>query len=156
MIRAMGRSMSAVLLLLPIAIMTVLLAGCNLVGSIEEPSSTVGNWESTDGASFITLNEDHSGSFTLCGPDVEDGGHRYNFDAKAWPATIPITWEEAPAPDPAPAGSIYLYQDWDLRQETGTGFATFDVSLYWRGGGLEMGADLVVRYVRTENEIPSC
>ncbi len=92
----------------------------------------------------------------LCGPDTEYEGLRYNFDAKNWPATIPITWEESVPSDPDPAGSIYLYQDWDLRQETGTGFGTVDVSLYWRDPALEMGVDLVVSYLKTEGEAADC
>lgn len=134
-----------------VSITIALLTGCSLFPGDERPPSYAGYWKSTDGASFLELKEDNTGTFTLCQPDLDNDGLRYNFEAKEWPATIPITWEER-----APDERVYLIQDWELRQETGTGFRTLDVILEWRSGALEMGGDLVVRYVKTEEAKPFC
>lgn len=134
-------------------VFTLLLAGCGVLGVDEVPDSFVGQWASTDGKSFLQLDADLSGSFTMCEPDDYDGNLRYNFDSKAWPATVPLEWERA---DPAGSNRLYLYQDWDLRESTGTGFRTVDVSLDWRDGALEMGADLVVRFVPADGDQATC
>lgn len=132
------------------------LSGCAAFAGEEAPSSYVGSWVSTDGRSFIELNDDQTGSFTLCDASAEDDDLRYNFDSNRWPATIPVTWERRAASVSDQDELIYLYQDWELREETGTGFGTANVTLEWYDGALEMGVDLVVRFVQRENAEFSC
>lgn len=147
------RSIAASVVLL---ISTALLAGCGLFTSDEAPKSFVGSWSSTDGKSFLQLNADQSGSFTMCEPDDYDGNLRYNFVAEAWPARIPVEWERPKTSASDRSTRLYLNQDWNLRQRTGTGFNSVDVILEWRNGALEMGADLVVRYVPASDSEAPC
>lgn len=138
-----------------IVVSAMMLVGCGALVAEGTPESYVGNWVSTDGNSFITLSDDRTGTFTLCEPDEEDDGLRYNFVAENWPATVAVEWAKAKPTEDVPSGRLYLYPDWDLRQETGVGFGTGRVILDWINGGLEMGADLVVRFQPTAAD-PSC
>lgn len=139
-----------------VAAAVLVLSGCSAFAGEAAPSSYVGDWVSTDGRSFIELNDDHTGSFTLCEASAENDNLRYDFDSKSWPATIPVTWERRVASDSDQNERIYLYQDWELREETSTGFGADGVILEWRDGALEMGADLVVRFNQTEGATFSC
>ncbi|MEX0161519.1 MULTISPECIES: hypothetical protein [unclassified Microbacterium] len=133
----------------------VFLSGCSAFAG-GAPSSYVGNWVSTDGRSIIELKDDHTGSFTLCEASAENDDLRYDFESKSWPATIPVIWERRVVSDSDQNERIYLYQDWELREETGTGFGADGVILEWRDGALEMGADLVVRFNQAEGATFSC
>jgi len=135
----------------------ILATGCGISGEGSGDQDPVGGWISTDGVSFFELNENHAGTFTLCRrADAEGGDLRYMFEATKWPATIPITWETADPPEAEPDDRVYLFQDWDLYQETGVGFRSANVILEWHGDRLEMGADLVVQYERAEGVSRPC
>ena len=139
-----------------VAVATAALAGCSAFDGSQAPSSFVGNWVSTDGRSFIQLKDDHTGTFTLCNAGRENDYLRYNFDATTWPATIPVTWERRMSSDSDQDELINLNQDWELREKTGTGFGTANVILEWYDGALEMGVDLVARFVPSEGAEFSC
>ena len=89
----------------PILLLSLVLAGCGFFLPERPPQSYVGNWMSTDGKSFMRLSDDGTGSFTLCEPDEEDGGLRYNFVSDSWPATVAVDWAEA---SPNDAERVYL------------------------------------------------
>lgn len=132
------------------------LSSCGLQQGNDRHQDPTGEWESTDGESFLNLREDHTGTFTLCNADIENEGRRYNFDSADWPATIAITWATSDPASSEPDGRLYLEQDWASYESTGTGFRASNVILDWEGAALEMGADLVVRYVRVEGVGRTC
>lgn len=134
----------------------LMLAGCGLVDATEAPDSFAGSWSSTDGKSYLKLDADGSGVFVMCEPDDHPENLRYNFEASSWPAEISVEWRRSEVTDSPQSTRLYLSQDWSLRKQTRTGFNSATVILEWRDDALEMGVNLVVRYVPTEKARATC
>lgn len=145
--------------LLPIAaVLTLLLAatGCSSIVPDGTPGDPVGTWASNDGLSFLQLDSDGEGRFTLCRQeDTASDGLKYRYSAKEWPSSIPVTWETEN--DTGYAGNIVrIFQDWSEHESTGVGFDTMDRVLTWANGELEMSPDFNLVYVRSSPSQAKC
>lgn len=137
----------------------LLASGCSPILTDGTPGDPVGSWASTDGASYITLDADHTGKFTLCREETSSTGHRYRYSAIEWPSTIPISWESSDGALSGRSSSdnrVYLYQDWERHQATGVGFDAMDRPLFWDNGNLEMGVEGEVVYEKVPDDAAHC
>ncbi|MEJ6553406.1 hypothetical protein PQI51_00025 [Microbacterium esteraromaticum] len=144
---------------LPIAVpLTLLLAaaGCSSILPDGTPGNPVGTWTSNDGLSFLQLDSDGGGLFTLCRQEgASSEGLKYRYSAEEWPSSIPVTWETEN--DTTYAGNVVrIFQDWSEYESTGVGFDTIDRTLIWINGELEMSPDFNLVYVRSSPSQASC
>lgn len=143
---------------LPVAaVLTLLLAmtGCSSTVPDGTPGDPVGTWVSNDGLSFLQLDSDGEGRFTLCQKDTSTEGLKYRYSAKEWPSSIPVTWETEN--DTGYAGNVVrIFQDWSEHESTGVGFSTIDRTLTWVNGELEMSPDFNLVYVRSSATQANC
>lgn len=143
------------------AVLTLLLAatGCSSIVPDGTPGDPVGTWVSNDGLSFLQLDSDGEGRFTLCQEDTSSEGLKYGYSAKEWPSSIPVTWKTEYGTDYARAAGgnvIRIFQDWSERESTGVGFDTIDRTLTWVNGELEMSADFNLVFERSSPAEADC
>lgn len=143
------------------AVLTLLLAatGCGSIYRDGTPGDPVGTWVSNDGLSFLQLDSDGEGRFTLCQEDTSSEGLKYRYSANEWPSSIPVTWETEYGTDYARAAGgnvVRIFQDWSEHESTGVGFGTIDRTLTWVNGELEMSSDFNLVYVRSSPSQADC
>ena len=125
-----------------------LLSGCSNDLIAGDP---VGMWVSDKGTAAFQLNEDGSGEYTQCEADHD----YYSYKADSWPSTIPITWDTHSNPFRAP--DLNLYQDWEAKESTGTGFDTVNMIFRWGGGKLvQADESSFLEFAKSPNEKFTC
>lgn len=140
------------------AVLALLLSapGCSSIYRDGTPGDPVGTWASNDGLSFLQLDSDGEGLFTLCRQEgASSEGLKYRYSAKEWPSSIPVTWETENGTDYA-GNVVRIFQDWTEHESTGVGFDTIDRTLIWVNGELEMSPDFNLVYVRSSPSQAKC